>query len=159
MKWVAIVLLILALVLGGVIAYQALNSSLVVAGQGAQRVPASDREGEFSVLRTAVERGSVEGTVFVSGGLGDIADYSYEVYTLRLKNNGLIDAEMVEVQLAPLAGDALYYGESGEVTIPKNGTRDIWVTVLTTGEKAARDVYVTYYLWGRPYRIKYTFNG
>lgn len=160
MKTAAILLIVLVLAVGGVIGYGLFNSSLQVIGKGLQCFPAKDRAMEFETLRIAVEQKSLIGTVLQSGNLGPASDYSYYMYTLRIQNPGLLDAQMVELQIAPLQQDVLFYGDAGEITIPAGETRDIWCVLLTRGEPhAVRDIYITYYLWGHPQEVKFTYDN
>lgn len=160
MKYLALFLILCVLVVGVVAGYELLNTRLAVTGQGLQITPATERADEFAALQSAMSRDSLEGTVFKTGELTDAAGYSFQIYTIRLKNNGLLPAEMVEVQLSQLSGDVLYYGESSEVVIAPGATRDVWVSILTTdGTKKARDFYITYYIWGHPQTMKFTYSG
>lgn len=160
MKAAAIVLIVLVLAVGGCLGYGLFNTTVQVIGKGLQAFPATDRAGEFDALRAAKEQNSLQGTVFQGGSLGPASDYSYYIYTLRLHNPGLVEAQMVELQIAPIAQDVLFYGETGEVTLPPGGTRDVWCVLLTQGAPhAVRDIYVTYYLWGHPYEVKFTYDN
>ena len=160
MKTAAIVLIVLVLAAGGCLGYGLFNTSLQVIGKGLQTLPAQERAEEFEALRTALERNSLQGTLLRSGELGAASEYSYYVYTLRLHNPGLVEAQMVELQIAPLSPDILFYGETQEVTIPSGGTRDVWCVLLTQGTPhAVRDIYVTYYLWGHPHEVKFTYDN
>ena len=160
MKYLALFLVLCVVVVGATAGYELLNTRLAVTGQGLQSVAATERETEFASLQGAMSRDSLAGTVFQSGELTDASDYSFQIYTIRLKNNGLLPAEMVEVQLSQLSGDALYYGEGSEIIIAPGATRDVWVSILTTdGTKKARDFYITYYIWGHPQTMKFTYSG
>ena len=159
MKTVAIVLIVLVIAAGGALGYALFHTNLQITGKALQTLPAADRAAEFDALRTAVDRQSLLGTVLKSGSLGQAGDYSYYVYTLRLKNAGLVPAEMVEMQISPLAGDVLFYGDTQEAIIPPGGTRDVWCVLLTEGAPhPVRDIYVTYYLWGHRQEVKYTYD-
>ena len=160
MKKAAIVLMILLLGVAGTVGWALFNTDLKVIGKSVQTVPAAEREKEFAALREAVAQQSLIGTQIRGGELGSAADYSYYVYTLRLKNSGLVDAEMLEVQIAPLDGDVLFYGETEEVVLRAGETRDVWCVLLTAGTPhPVRDLYVTYYLWGHPQEVKYTYDS
>jgi hypothetical protein len=131
-----------------------------VIGKGLQVFPAQERPVEFETLRMAVEQKSLVGTVLQPGNLGPSSDYSYYMYTLRIKNPGLVDAEMVELQIAPISQDVLFYGDLAEIIIPAGETRDIWCVLLTRGEPhAVRDIYITYYVWGHPQEVKFTYDN
>ena len=92
--------------------------------------------------------------------MGPAENYSYYIYTLRLKNNGLVPAEMVEMQVSPIDADVLFYGDTQETVIPPGGEKDVWVVLLTEGTPhSVRDLYITYYLWGHPQEVKYTYDN
>lgn len=164
MKTAAIVLMILALVLGGVMVYGLFNTSLQVAGKGLEVYPATERAGEFEMIRQAVENNSLIGTVVREEEMGGPSEYNYFVYTLRLNNPGLVPAEMVEMQITPQNGDVLFfdqrfYGSMDEIVIPPKSSQDIWCVMLTRGPShAVRELKVTYYLWGHPQEVKYIYD-
>ncbi|MBQ9264754.1 MAG: hypothetical protein IJ189_11200 [Clostridia bacterium] len=160
MKKIAIILLILLLLCAGVVGYGLFHTNLQVIAKGVQMVPASERPTEFAALQEAVRNQSLLGTQLRSGELSGSENYSYYMYTLRLKNAGLVNAEMVEVQIAPIDGDVLFYGETTEVQIKPGETKDVWCVLLTQGNPhPVRDIYVTYYLWGHPQEVKYTYDN
>ncbi len=161
MKWTALILIVCVLVVGCAAGYELLNTQLQVTGQGLSIVAAADRAEEFQILQTAMSRNSLEGTVFQSGELSSAENYAFKIYTLRLKNNGLLPAEMIEIQLSPGTGDILYYEEGDEIGLAPGATRDVWVSLLTEDRSGgtARDIYVTYYIWGHPVSMKFTYSG
>ena len=80
--------------------------------------------------------------------------------TLRIKKPGLVPAEMLELQIAPIEQDVLFYTDTVEKVIPPGETRDIWCVLLTEGEPyAVRDIYITYYLWGPEHEVKFTYEN
>ena len=159
MKPLAIGLLALTVLCGGLLCYGLFNADLRVVAQGMQAVPASDRAAEFEALRQSARQGSLLGTLLQSDDMGPAEDYSFYVYSLRLQNNGLVSAEMVETQLSPAAGDALFYGPREEIIIPPGQSRDVWCVLLTRGAPSpVRDLSITYYLWGHPQEVKYTYD-
>ena len=160
MKTAAIVLMVLVLAVGACLGYGLFNSTLQVTGKGLQIISALDRTGEFEALRNALGEGSLLGTILNRQQLGSADQYSYYVYTLRLHNPGLVPAEMVEMQIAPIQQDVLFYGETQEIIIPPQGTRDVWCVLLTQGTPhPVRDLFVTYYLWGHPHEVKFTYDN
>ena len=67
---------------------------------------------------------------------------------------------MVETQIAPLEGDALFYADPGEKIIKAGETGDVQCVLLAKGRPhPVRDLYVTYYLWGHPQEVKYTYES
>ena len=160
MKGVAIALIVAVFLAVGVIGYGLFNTTVQVIGKGLNTVPAADLQGDFEALRTAVSQGSFQGTVFKSGELGDARNYTQRVYLLRIKNPGLVRAEMVELQIAPIAQDVLFYGDTGEIDIAPGETRDVWCVLLTEGETHdVRDIVITYYLWGHAHEVRFTYDN
>lgn len=160
MKTAAIVLMVLVIAVGGCFGWALFHTDLQVTGKALQILPASERSAQFDALRAAVSRQSLLGTVLKSGEIGPAENYSYYIYTLRMKNNGLVPAEMVEMQLAPIAADVLFYGDTQETVIPPGQEKDVWCVLLTEGTPhPVRDLYVTYYLWGHPQEVKFTYDG
>ncbi len=159
MKYLAIFLIVLVLALTGVVIYQAFNTSLVVVGKGFNKLAAADNPQEFAALQNNVANESVIGTIYQADALINPSDYSYYVYTLRLKNNGLLPMEMVEIQVAAGDSDILSYTDSSEISIKPGQTRDVWCVLVVKGEPhTVRQLHITYYIWGRPYRVKFTYE-
>lgn len=160
MKTFAILMMVLVLAAAGVVGYGLFHTTLQVIGKDVQVFSAQSQPQQFEQLKVAVERNALIGTRLKNEMLTGPENYTYQVYTLRVKNPGLVDAEMVEIQIAPLGKDVLYYGEEGEVVIPAGQTRDLWCVLLTEGEThAVRNLYITYYLWGHPYEVKFTYDN
>ena len=152
--------MVLVLAAAGCLGYALFNTNLHVVGKSLEVLPAAQRTAEFDALKTAVQRQSLLGTVLKTGEIGAAEDYSYYIYTLRLENMGLIPAEMVELQIAPIASDALFYCDNNETIIPAGETRDVWCVLLTEGTPhPVRDIYITYYLWGHPQEVRYTYDN
>ena len=159
MRTVAIVMILLVLAAVAVVGYGLFNTTLQVIAKDLQVFSAAERPAEFEQIRTNVERDALIGTRLKSGALKSAEEYQYRVYTLRVKNNGLVAARMTEMQIAPMLQDVLYYGESGEVVIEPGQTRDIWCVLLTEGNTHnVRDIHITYYLWGNPHEVKFTYD-
>ena len=160
MKTVAIILTLLVLIAAGCLGYALFNTDLHVVGKSLEVLPAAQRTAEFDALKTAVQRQSLLGTVLKTGEIGAAEDYSYYIYTLRLENKDLVPAEMVELQIAPIENDVLFYCDKKETIIPAGETRDVWCVLLTQGTPhAVRDIYITYYLWGHAQEVRYTYDN
>ena len=159
MKALAIILTVLVLAVGGCICYGLYHTRLEVAGKGLQVMPAQERSAQFEALRDAVSQRTLQGTLLKDEPLGSAPDYSYYIYTLRLRNPCLVSAEMVELQIAPIDGDILFYGDTGETVIPAGQSRDVWCVLLTKGTPSAiREIFITYYLWGHPMEMRFTYD-
>ncbi len=160
MKTFAILMIVVVLAAVGVVGYGLFNTTLEVIGKDVQVFSAQSQPAQFEQLKVAVERDALIGTRLKNQPLSGAENYTYHVYTLRVKNPGLVDAQMVEMQIAPLGSDVLYYGETGEVVIEAGQTRDIWCVLLTEGETHdVRNMYITYYLWGHPCEVKFTYDN
>ena len=58
-----------------------------------------------------------------------------------------------------IENDVLFYGDTQETVIPPGGEKDVWCVLLTEGTPhSVRDLYVTYYLWGHPQEVKFTYD-
>lgn len=159
MKKTAIFLILLVMAAGGVIGYGLYRTNLQVTAKGLQKTSAAENPEEFRALREAALGQRLPGTVLKKEIGEDPAGYSLYTYTLRLKNNGLVDAEMVEMQISPASGDVLFYGATDEIIIPAGQTRDVSCVLLTEREPSpVREIYVTYYLWGHAKQIKFTYG-
>lgn len=160
MKKLAIFLILLVMAAAGVLLYGLFNADLKVLSKDLQVYSAGQLPEWFQRDRAAVEQDALLGTRISNEQLGDAADYVYRVYTMRVKNSGLVDAEMVELQIAPEGQDVLYYGENGRVDIKAGETRDITCILLTKGHTHdVRNIYITYYLWGNPQEVKFTYDN
>lgn len=160
MKKAALIALAVTVLTAVVLLYALFNTGLLVEGKALQSFPASDREAEFSVLRQEVSQSSLHGTLLRGASLAQSDSYVYRVYTLRLKNPCLVKAEMVEMQIAPIPQDVLFYGQEDEITIAPGETRDVWCVLLTEGDTHdVREIKITYYLWGHPHEVKFTYDN
>ena len=68
-----------------------------------------------------------------------------------------VPADMVELQVTPMAGDILQIGSFDNVKLPAGQTVDATATILTgKNMHAIREVCITYYIWGVPFTMKTT---
>ena len=161
MKKAAIILTVLTLALGAVVGYELMNTRLIVTGQDQEKATsASDCPEDFQTIREQVRTNAFRGCKISDSDLDEAGDYYFQTFTIRLKNPGLIEAQMVEMQIYPMKGDVLYYTSSEEITIAPGGEGICWVRLLTeSNQKTTRDFYITYYLWGQPQTMKYTYKA
>lgn len=160
MKKLAIFLILVVLLVAGLILYGLFQSRVQVIGKSlAFHLADQEWAQQFEAHKADMEINALQGTPVKNGPLGDAANYVYREYTLRVKNPGLVDAEMVEIQMAPVDGDVLYWGEGGKIDIGAGETRDIKCFLLTEGNTHnVRNFYLTYYLWGNPQEVKFTYD-
>lgn len=160
MRAAAFITALIMLVCVGTVVYEVCNADLKLTGKLFQRIPAVQRQEEFAVLRTQVERGALPGIMYSDTVLTGPEDYDYYIYTIRLQNSGLIAAEDVEVTVTPIANDILMYAEEAPVTIAPGTSRDVWCVLLTkSSPHSIRDIHVTYYLWGNRQEVKMTYEN
>ena len=159
MKYIAIftVLLLIASLIG--VGYLYLTSNVTVEAIGVVAVEASTQPEMFERLRQQVESHSVIGTAFTSQPMGDISNYQFSNYTIRLKNNCFLTADMVEVQVTPMQGDVLQLADDTARALPARTTGDLGATILTDiNMHSVRELNISYYMWGVPFTIRTTYG-
>lgn len=159
MKVVAIlsVLALIAALVGA--GYLYLNSTVVVEALGVSAVEAAAQEALFYSLRDQMENRSVIGTAYTTDLLTGPEDYQFLTYTVRLRNNCFVTADMVEVQVTPMQGDVLQVGDVTPRALPARSAGDIHATILTPiGMHNVRELNVTFYMWGVPFTIRTTYG-
>lgn len=160
MKYLAIFsVLVLLLTLVGVGSLY-MTANIYVEAAGVVTTEAAARQETFDSLSEQMRLNAVVGTPYIAAAeLGDAEDYQFCIYTVRLCNDCRVPAEMVEVQVSPMAGDVLQVGGAPGVTVPAGGTADATAVILTTaGNHSIREVSVTYYMWGAPFTLKTTIK-
>lgn len=158
MKYFAILtVLILIVTLVGV-GYMYMNANIYVEAVGVIATDAQSQQALFEELQTQLRLGAVVGTPYTAAQeLAGPEDYQFLTYTVRLRNNCSVPADMVELQITPMAGDILQVGSSQDVKLPAGQTVDATATILTgVNMHAIREVTITYYIWGVPFTMKTT---
>lgn len=160
MKYFAILsVLILIVTLVGV-GYLYMTSNIVVEAVGVIATDAPSQLAVFEELKDQVRLGAVIGTPYVSAQeLGSAENYQFFTYTVRLRNGCAVPADMVELQVTPMAGDILQIGSFQDMKLPAHQTADFTATILTgVNTHAIREVNVTYYIWGVPFTMRTTIK-
>ena len=158
MKIFAIIsVLVLLLTLVGVGSLY-MTANIYVEACGVVTVEASAQQTLFDSLATQTRLGAVVGTSFTGQTeLGGSENYQFCLYTLRLRNNCRIPAEMVEVQVSPMAGDVMQLGDAPLINVQPGGSAEVTAIILTDASMhPVREVTVTYYMWGIPFTLKAT---
>ena len=108
MKYFAILtVLILIVTLVGV-GYMYMTANIFVEAVGVVAVEAASQPVHFAELRQQLRLGAVTGTPYVAAQeLSGAEDYQFLTYTVRLKNDTSVPADMIELQVTPMAGDIL----------------------------------------------------
>ena len=150
-------MLIVALVGVG---YLYMNANIAVEAVSVIATDALSQEALFNELKNQVRLGAVIGTPYVGAAeLSGPEDYQIYTYTVRLKNNSTVPADMVELQVPPMAGDILQIGSYTDVKLPAKQTVDATATILTEKDMhPIREVTISYYIWGVPFTTKTTIR-
>jgi len=159
MKYIAIltVILLIASLIG--VGYLYLTANVTVEAIGVVAVEASTQPEVFQQLRQQMESQSVIGTAFTSQPLGDASGYQFYTYTVRLKNNCFVKADMVEVQVTPMTGDVLQLADESARALPARTTGDLSATILTdVNMHSVRELNISHYMWGVPFTIRTTYG-
>lgn len=160
MKYFAIFsVLILIVTLVGV-GYMYMSANIFVEAVGVVSADAPSQIILFEELREQLRLGAVVGTPFVSTQeLSDAENYQFYTYTVRLRNECAVAADMVELQVTPMTGDILQIGSFADVKLPAKQTVDASATILTdVNMHPIREVTITYYIWGVPFTMKTTIK-
>ena len=156
MKAAAIFMVIILVVSVCGVGYLYMTSSVTVAAVGMVATEATAQQGTFDELKVKLAAGSATGTIYQAGEtLGDADDYQFYTYTVRLKNNCLLNCDMVELQVTPRDGDIIQLRNEQTLALATHTTGDISATILTVLDSGtARELLITYYVWGIPFTIK-----
>lgn len=154
---ISVLILIVALVAVG---YMYMTANLYVEAVGVVAADAPSQLPLFEELREQVRLGAVLGTPYTTAQeLSDAANYQFYTYTVRLKNDTSVPADMVELQVTPMAGDILQIGSYTDVKLPAKQTVDATATILTEKDMhPIREVTISYYIWGVPFTTKTTIR-
>lgn len=158
MKYFAILsVLVLIVTLVGV-GYLYMTANIVVEAVGVIAGEATSQPVLFNELKQQLRLGAVIGTPYVEAQeLSGPEDYQFLTYTVRLRNNTTVPADMIELQITPMAGDVLQIGSFTDVKLPAGQTVDATATILTAKNMhAIREVTITYYISGAPFTMKTT---
>ena len=159
MKYAAIFMCLLVAAGFALGIYTYANARLTLVSVSVSTAQGVEKAAEVAALQKAVDHNALAGTAYVDSLPGSSLDYKFETYSFRLKNGGLIDAEMVEVEPVPVEGDKLSYTAldpaqaNVNATVPARGEQTVRCVVLSdAGQdellRRQRQFRVTYYLWG-----------
>ena len=157
MKKISIALTVLAALMLLLVLWQTFNSELIITGQGLSASEAEDRPREYEAWVKDIESGQFMGFLYQTDQTEERAQIV--TYTLRLRNPGLLPAEMVEMQLVTESGDIAAYQAPERVTIAPGGEGTMSLSLLTVSRSSLRrDIVITYYLLGKLFTIRYTLS-
>ncbi|MDO5022000.1 MAG: hypothetical protein Q4E07_01505 [Eubacteriales bacterium] len=167
MKKFAIALLLLALLMGTALTYALVHTKLDLEIIAPSFSPANTMQEQFERWAKNHAAKAVQGTVFDESPILNIDNYYFHVYSVRLKNTSFLPVQMCEMQISPKKGDVLSY--SGKVSlgqsdnkstdIPAGGSAILQQVLLTQSPGGeAREITVSYYIWGHPFFVKETIK-
>ena len=159
MKALAIFLVIalLAAIVG--VGYLYFGSNLEVSFASVAAVDPVTQQDAFSQLKNSLESGTFIGTRYDTSPLTAADSYLWYTWTLHLENNSFLKADAIEVQITPMAGDILRYGDTAEYTLDSHMKGDLSVTMLTSRNMhSVREAIVTWYVWGFPFSTRLTLG-
>lgn len=158
MKYFAIitVLILIATLVG--VGYLYMNANVFVEAVGVIATDAVSQYELYEDLRDQLRLGAVAGTPYIAATeLSGPENYQFLTYTIRLRNNTSVPADMVELQVTSMAGDVLQIGSFEDVKLPAGRSVDATATILTdVNMHPIREVTITYYIWGVPFTMKTT---
>lgn len=160
MKYLAMlmVLVLLAAVVG--VGWLYMTSTVTVEAARVVAMEATAQEDYFRLLKEQMASGHVIGTQYTQEALGSPENYQFYTYTIRLKNNTFLTADMVELQVTPMTGDVLQIGDDTARALAAHSTGDIQATILTdVNMHSVRELNVTYYMWGIPFTLRTTYGN
>ncbi len=154
MRIVAWVLVVVTAIVGALIAYSLYAAELSVSMGEVRVVPASDMAEQFQRLQQATRERAVIGRQFQVNELGDAYAYEFHIYTARVRNNGLIPADWIRLDVEPGPGDVLQVDGEGASMLPAMSSGELQAVVLAQkGSTTARKFSLTYFIWSRLYNL------
>lgn len=160
LKIAAIASFSLLLVMVLLVGYLFLTAEVTVVDISAQGISCGNDPEAFEKLKTSVEEGTFQGTLFQKPlEWKDASDYVYLTYTIRLRNNCLVPIDMVEAQVVPQSTDILQMGSLDVRSLDLKSEGEFQVQILAPKDThPVREMIVTYYLWGVSGRIETLFG-
>ena len=155
MKAVAALLIILCLAAFVGVGYLYMTSTITVSFVDCVAVDPADQAEYFSALRRQVREETFVGTLFLPEVPENTEDCQFLAYTLRLENNSFLKADLLEFQIAPMAGDILQIGDTNAYSLSPHTGGEYTVTLLASRTShSVREITVSYYLAGIPFFVR-----
>lgn len=159
MKAFGIFLIILCLLAMTGVGYLYLTANLTVEACGVTAMEATDQQALFDELQARTEKGTLIGTPFTAAAFPKASDCLFYTYTVRLRNNCFLPADLVELQVTPISGDVLQIGDTEAHVLDGRSTGEIRATILTDRNlRNVRELTVTCYFWGLPFQVKTAYG-
>ena len=159
MKPFAIILLVLCLAAVSATGYLYLTANITVEDISCVAYAAQDQRAVFQTLKDQLDTDTFTGTPFDVSGLGPAENYQFYEYTVQLRNDSFLKAEVVEIQVTPMNGDVLQVSDLDAHDLPARSSGAFTATILTAIDMHnVRELTLTYYLWGLPFSTRLTYS-
>lgn len=159
MKYAALITLSLFLVALTAVGFLFASATVEVTPLGITVTGADTQPALFGTLQDQVANGLVIGTPYTDQVPGNPEDYRFCTYSVRLKNNCFIAADMIELQITPMTGDVLQIADDSPRSLSARRAGDLSATILTTQDSAnVREATLSYYFWGLPFTRRLTLG-
>lgn len=159
MRVVAVLLMVLCLAAVILSGYLYLTANIEVTGVSCVARDAADQRDLFQSLKSAVSSGSFTGTPFNISSVGSPEDCVFYEYTVEMRNDSFLRAEVIEIQITPMNGDILQIGDPEARDLAPRSRGSFSAVILTDRNMHnVREMTVTYYLWGLPFSERITYS-
>ncbi len=149
LKTVTVIFVAMLLVMCMLFMYLFFSAEVTVEVTGSQSISAATVS-SFSALKTSIDEETFIGTIYNKPAKWHGAsEYAYVTYNLNVKNGCLVPIEMIEVQIVPLPEDVVQLGNMQEFSLSAKTDGELTASLLThAGGSPAREMIVSYYVWG-----------
>lgn len=159
MKPLAIFLVILVIAALAGIGYLYFTSNITVSFVSVTATDPASQLDTFDQVKAAVENDTFVGTRYSSVPLTGAEDYLFYTWTVHLENQSFLPADTIEIQVTPMAGDALLIGDTALHSLSARDHTDLSATILTARDKhSVREAIVSWYVWGLPFSARITLG-
>ena len=159
MKPLAIFLVILVIAALAGIGYLYFTSNITVSFVSVTATDPASQLDTFDQVKAAVENDTFVGTRYSSAPLTGAEDYLFYTWTVHLENQSFLPADTIEIQVTPMAGDALLIGDTTLHSLSARDHTDLSATILTARDKhSVREAIVSWYVWGLPFSARITLG-
>jgi len=155
MRVVAWALLLITIFVGLLIGYSLYAAELAITQAEVRVVPATEMVTQFQGLHRAVQERALIGKELLEQGPTDDPDaYEFHIYTVHLRNNGVIPADWVRLDVLPGPGAVLQSEGESAGYLPAMSPGEIQLVVLAQrGASPSRQLSLTYFIWSRSYNL------
>lgn len=159
MRIVAWAMVVVVVIVAGLIGYSLFAAEMRVEAVAVKVVPATEMSEEFLALRQDTMEQAVRGLQFDPEELGDPSGYAFHIYSAQIRNNGFLQADWVRMDVQAQQGDILQSDKENAGMLPGGTVGELQTVVLArTGTATPRDLLLTYFVMGRPYKVSVRCN-